>query len=525
MAFLMSYFKKKANDAPSPHKVAVKKTLSQLGIDDDAIPESSWNRFQMPVRSGSFGDLSNAPATPPSYRRATSTGGVREKDRTMSLSSSLPSSSPTWMVAEDEQPQSKPLAVWKRERDEAAAYELEATDDDQDDDADGGGDGDKHYDDDDFAIVWDAEGNQIQIEPTTTAAAGALVKARRAPARDYTQLLPNELIQRIMRYTDAGSIGRAAQVCFRWNVLARSRHIQQQPSFKIDIRFAKYRTGQAAPDPVASADDQINALALAPDGTLYAAAGQVIRVIRPGYGGSERVLEGHTDMVCALALGADGVLFSGGFDKSIIAWDAAGNKLYSLDGNTGSVRALALSPDGRLLYSGGHDKKVRVWTLDGSSPVKILEGHRSGVYALAVSPDGKRVYSGAGSKDARIHVWSQDGDLEQVLTGHQGGIFALATAGDGTLYSGSVDKTIRIWSPKGKLAHTVRGHRFTVQTLAVHAEKLFSGSIDTTVRVWDRHSGAYIQTLSKHSGTVAGLAVTTVGRVYSAAQDKSILLW
>lgn len=522
MAFLMSYFKKKANEAPSPQKVAVKKTLSQLGIDDDAVPESSWNRFQMPVRSGSFGDLSNAPATPPSYRRPASTGGVREKDRTMSLSSSLPSSSPTWMLAEDEQPRPKPLAVWKRERDEAAAYELEAadgTDVNQDDDDDA---------DDISAIAWDAEGNQIQIEPTTAAAAGALVKARRAPAGDHTQLLPNELIQRILRYTDAGTIGRAAQVCFRWNVLARSRHIQQQPGFKIDIRFAKYRTGQAAPDPVASVDDQINALALAPDGTLFAAAGQVIRVIRPEpvqHGEADRVLKGHTDMVCALALGADGVLFSGGFDKSIIAWDAAGNQLYSLVGHTGSVRALALSPDGRLLYSGGHDKKVRVWTLDGSSPVKILEGHRSGVYALAVSPDGKRVYSGAGSKDARIHVWSQDGDLEQVLTGHQGGVFALATAGDGTLYSGSVDKTIRIWSPEGKLAHTVRGHRFTVQTLAVHAGKLFSGSIDTTVRVWDRHSGAYIQTLSKHSGTVAGLAVTTIGRVYSAAQDKSILLW
>jgi len=341
-----------------------------------------------------------------------------------------------------------------------------------------------------------------------------------------TVLVPTELLQQIFRLTDAVTIGRVAQVCTRWRAVAGDAHIQQQPAFKLDIRFAKYRTGQAEPDQVAKADDQINALVAAADGTrIYAAAGTAIRVVDPARPAEFTVLKGHTDMVCALALSTDGVLYSGGFDKTIIGWDAAGAKLFELVGHTGSVRALALSPCGKYLYSGGHDKMIRIWRLDGSEPPKVLSGHRSGVYAIAVSPSGDRIYSGAGSKDARIHVWTKDGELVKVLNGHQGGIFALATGPDGALYSGSVDKSVRIWSKEGRLRRTVRGHRFTVQALVVHGDKVYSGSIDSSIRVMDRRSGQFLQSLVAHAGAVIGIAVNPAGRIYSASHDKSILLW
>ena len=51
MAFLMSYFASKKKAAPSPSQAAAKKTLSQLGIDDAAVPQAStsWSKLQMPV--------------------------------------------------------------------------------------------------------------------------------------------------------------------------------------------------------------------------------------------------------------------------------------------------------------------------------------------------------------------------------------------------------------------------------------------------------------------------------------------
>ena len=54
MAFFMSYFAKKKAAPPSPSQVAAKKTLSQLGIDDDAVPQATWSKMQMPVRTMQF---------------------------------------------------------------------------------------------------------------------------------------------------------------------------------------------------------------------------------------------------------------------------------------------------------------------------------------------------------------------------------------------------------------------------------------------------------------------------------------
>lgn len=518
MAFLMSYFASKKKAAPSPSQAAAKKTLSQLGIDDAAVPQAStsWSKLQMPVRSSSFDDLRAAGVDPSPAPRAagarshgrtrtlSSSAQMQPEPPTLSLSASCPAPAPPWIrAAEDEQVNEvQSLAQWKLERDTGRLLTK------------------SHSDRGGFGLCRNG--------PAHPAAVSVAAGASNARADyDVTVLVPTELLQKIFRLTDAVTIGRVAQVCTRWRAVAGDAHIQQQPGFKLAIRYAKYRTGQAEPDQVAKVPSQINALVAAPDGTrIYAAAGSAIRVVDLAQPAGVTVLEGHTDMVCALALSVDGVLYSGGFDKTIIGWDAkTGAKLFELVGHTGSVRALALSPCGKYLYSGGHDKMIRIWRLDGSEPPKVLSGHRSGVYAIAVSPAGDRIYSGAGSKDARIHVWTKAGELVNVLNGHQGGIFALATGPDGTLYSGSVDKSVRIWSKEGRLCRTVRGHRFTVQALAVHGDKVYSGSIDSSIRVMDRHSGQFRQSLLSHAGAVVGIAVNPAGRIYSASHDKSILLW
>lgn len=515
MAFLMSYFANKNKAAPSASQAAAKKTLSQLGIDDAAVPQASWSKLQMLVRSSSFDDLRAAGVDPRPVPRAaharshgrsrtvSSSAQMQPERPTLSLSASCPTPAPPWIrAAEDEEVHDvQSLAQWKLERDTGRLLAK------------------SHSDRGGVSLCRNGPAHSTAV----SAAAGA---SNARADYDVTVLVPTELLQTIFRLTDAVTIGRVAQVCTRWRSIAGDAHIQQQPGFKLAIRFAKYRTGQAEPDQVAKADGQINALIAAPDSTrIYAATGSAIRVVDLARPTAVTVLKGHTGMVCALAHSVDGVLYSGGFDKTIIGWDATGAKLFELVGHTGSVRALALSPCGKYLYSGGHDKMIRIWRLDGSEPPKVLSGHRSGVYAIAVSPSGDRIYSGAGSKDARIHVWTKDGELVNVLDGHQGGIFALATGPDGMLYSGSVDKSVRIWSKEGRLCRTVRGHRFTVQALAVHGDKVYSGSIDSSIRVMDRHSGQFRQSLVSHAGAVVGIAVDPAGRIYSGSHDKSILLW
>ena len=48
-----------------------------------------------------------------------------------------------------------------------------------------------------------------------------------------------------------------------------------------------------------------------------------------------------------------------------------------------------------------------------------------------------------------------------------------------------------------------------------------SGSYDTTVRLWDAVTGAPLQTLEGHSGSVASVAFSPDGKLVASSSDDS----
>ena len=73
-----------------------------------------------------------------------------------------------------------------------------------------------------------------------------------------------------------------------------------------------------------------------------------------------------------------------------------------LKGHGGVVTSIAFSPRGELVITGGWDKTVRLWRLDGT-PVGVLTGHVRMVTSVGFSPDGHSVVSG--SWDRTIKRW------------------------------------------------------------------------------------------------------------------------
>lgn len=227
-------------------------------------------------------------------------------------------------------------------------------------------------------------------------------------------------------------------------------------------------------------------------------------------------LEGHTDDVSAVAIAPDGTLYSGSWDTSIFAWNPAeGRHLRTLAGHSSTVTALAVATDGTLYSGGFRDWSVLVWP-GGTGPHLEMAGHTDGVLALAIGGNGK-LYSGSGDNDGTIRVWSTQ-DRSHLYTLEKqvhGGILSLAIGEDGKVYS-CADNEIIVWSGEdGARLQYIDGHKRLVTALAIGPEgNLFSSSRDKTVQVWSGEDGTLLRAFDDFDDTVESLALGTQGILF-----------
>ena len=189
-------------------------------------------------------------------------------------------------------------------------------------------------------------------------------------------------------------------------------------------------------------------------------------------------------------------------------------------GHGAPVQALAFAKGSRLL-SGGMDKVVHIWNLDGdaSGPEAtirppIWRGPRGVIYALALSPEA----DAKGNQTLAVGgygVQSQNGNIALYR------VPGADKAGTGDLLA---------MLPCGNKADAEPvGHWDTVKCLAFDPSGQFlaSGSFDGTVRIWDRTSRETLAVLDGHAGKpVRALAFGRDGsRLATAGGDGAVVLW
>ncbi|MEL6763330.1 MAG: NB-ARC domain-containing protein, partial [Cyanobacteria bacterium J06607_6] len=142
----------------------------------------------------------------------------------------------------------------------------------------------------------------------------------------------------------------------------------------------------------------IHAVAVSPDGSLFAAAGTsgVIQLWQMANGEEYGCCRGHDGWIWSIAFSPDGEwLVSGSADQTVKIWDVkTGCCLHTLPGHTNWVRSVVFSPDGQLVASGSSDQTVKLWDLEGRC-LKTLKGHTNWVRSVVFSPDGQLVASGS----------------------------------------------------------------------------------------------------------------------------------
>uniref|UniRef100_A0ACD5URL6 Uncharacterized protein n=1 Tax=Avena sativa TaxID=4498 RepID=A0ACD5URL6_AVESA len=200
-------------------------------------------------------------------------------------------------------------------------------------------------------------------------------------------------------------------------------------------------------------------------------------------------LPAHDDAVNAVAVAPDGTVYTGSADRRVRVWaprpasDKTGRRskkpvvyylVATLSRHTAAVNAVAVGCGGQMLYSGGNDRCVVVWEREDSAShmvaIGALRGHRKAVLSVACTGNNDGLVV-SGSADQTVRAWRREADgrghtCVAVIDGHGSAVRSVAVAlvpgqkrrqgGDGNgdgdsdeewrVCSASFDGEARVWS-------------------------------------------------------------------------------
>jgi WD repeat-containing protein 48 len=223
--------------------------------------------------------------------------------------------------------------------------------------------------------------------------------------------------------------------------------------------------------------------------------------------------------------------YSGGRDGVICAWDlkfdpeaelsqpksAKSTKFRaSTQAHTHWINDIVLASDNNALVSASSDLTVKVWRpLAGQAGAQTIGQHVDYVKCVATSKDAN--WAASGGLDRKIYLWDLNGagkSLEIDVSGEEitekGSVYALS-ASRSIIASGGPESVVRLWDPKtGKRITKFAGHTDNVRSILVNeaGDTVMTASSDQTVKVWSVTAGRCMYTLTMHNDSVWSLFST-----------------
>lgn len=188
-----------------------------------------------------------------------------------------------------------------------------------------------------------------------------------------------------------------------------------------------------------------------------------------------------------------------------------------LSGHTDGIMCLQFSeslshPSFPIVVTGSYDRTARVWNMETGEELRVLKGHTRGVRCLQFD-EAKLI---TGSMDRTLKIWNwRTGELMRTLEGHTEGIVCLHFNND-ILASGSADSNIKIWNFRSGECYTLRGHSDWVNAVLLWSTKSTANKADWNGGQMDDSSGRAVSTKTDDDANTF---------LFSASDDGTIRLW
>jgi len=220
---------------------------------------------------------------------------------------------------------------------------------------------------------------------------------------------------------------------------------------------------------------------------------------------------------------------TGSADFSAKIWDAiTGKEVHSFT-HKHIVKAIEFSQDSLSVYSGGQEKKLRIFDLEKpDAEPQVCLGHAGAITHIGVPSDPHLIFS-ASSEEKSIRVWDRRTlatvkslECPALLTSFQVSI-------EGGTLAAAAGQHVSFWDTKSlSVLKSVKLSR-PIDTVAYHpAAKFFvtGGGSELWARAYDFASGEEIAVNKGHHGPVRCLAFNPAGDAYaSGSVDGTIRIW
>lgn len=204
----------------------------------------------------------------------------------------------------------------------------------------------------------------------------------------------------------------------------------------------------------------------------------------------------------------------------------------STQAHTHWINDVALVSHNTAVVTASSDLTVKLWRPSiGDSEAHTIGQHADYVKCLATPTGGDWVASGG--LDRKIFLWDLNGkgkSLEIDAKGDEipekGSVYALGTSRS-LLASGGPESIVRLWDPNtGKRITKFVGHTDNVRSILVNeaGDTVMTASSDQTIKVWSVTAGRCMYTFTMHNDSVWSLFSEdpTLGVFYSS--DRSGLI-